>query len=124
MYARILINYCILLHFCNFIPSYNLITILRVCYIINCYLIDINSINSKCISGIAIEACDRIMKNFGNNLDIVQSSSVCADMFLKMVLHVQSDQRIASPYRASSFSGSRRKKENALAHARLSRNAN
>lgn len=31
-------------------------------------------------------------------------------MFLKMVLHVQSDQRMASPYRASSFSKARKKK--------------
>lgn len=33
-----------------------------------------------------------------------------ADMFLKMVLHVQSDRRTVVPYRASSFSGAREKK--------------
>ncbi|KYN10815.1 hypothetical protein ALC57_17015 [Trachymyrmex cornetzi] len=48
------------------------------------------------------------MENFNSNLDIVQSGS--ADMFFKMVLHVQSDQRMASPYRASNFSRARKKK--------------
>ncbi|EGI69050.1 hypothetical protein G5I_02220 [Acromyrmex echinatior] len=49
------------------------------------------------------------MENFNfSNLNIVQSGS--ADMFFKMVLHVQSDQRMASPYRASSFSRAREKK--------------
>ncbi|KYQ48310.1 hypothetical protein ALC60_12638 [Trachymyrmex zeteki] len=47
------------------------------------------------------------MENFNfSNLNIVQSGS--ADMFFKMVLHVQSDQRMASPYRASSFSRARK----------------
>lgn len=56
---------------------------------------------------IRIATHDRIMENL-NFDNLVQPSS--ADMFLKMVLHVQSDQRIASPYRASSFSRARKKK--------------
>jgi len=42
------------------------------------------------------------------SLGIVQPSN--ADMFLKMVLHVQSDQRIASSYHASNFRGVEKKK--------------
>lgn len=58
MYAQILINYCILLHFRDFIPSYNSIT-KCICSIANRHSIDITSLNSQCISGIAVATRDR-----------------------------------------------------------------
>lgn len=112
VYARVLINYCILLRSqITLIPLRNPIASSSIRHVGDCYPIDANSINtvSERQMYLTIAARDGIMRKLDSNLDIARPSS--ADMFLKMVLHVQSDQRTAAPYRADGFSRARREKK-------------